>query len=131
MKLKDAQIELIEKDLRRKGITYDPLHEDLVDHVCSEIEERMEKGESFRNAYDRVMDFSITTMSSHSTPSILRLIKFTASFAPPKLAKWLPPRFHWLKHCKASTQSTYSLIFSRIGRKRFLEKMTSLFMRRK
>ncbi|WOK04722.1 FtsX-like permease family protein [Imperialibacter roseus] len=56
MKLKDAQIELIEKDLRRKGITYDPLHEDLVDHVCSEIEERMEKGESFRNAYDQVMD---------------------------------------------------------------------------
>jgi putative ABC transport system permease protein len=56
MKLKDAQIELIEKDLGRKGITYDPLHEDLVDHVCSEIEERMEKGESFRNAYDRVMD---------------------------------------------------------------------------
>lgn len=55
MKLKDSQIALIEKDLLRKGITYGPLHEDLVDHVCSEIEERMAMGEPFRDAYDQVL----------------------------------------------------------------------------
>lgn len=51
MKLKDSQIAFIEQDLHRRGITFDPLHEDLVDHICSEVEEQMEGGSKFMDAY--------------------------------------------------------------------------------
>ncbi|MEZ4971748.1 MAG: FtsX-like permease family protein [Cyclobacteriaceae bacterium] len=51
MKLKDSQIAFIEEDLHRRGITFDPLHEDLVDHICSEVEVQMARGVKFMDAY--------------------------------------------------------------------------------
>lgn len=55
MKLKESQIALIEQDLRKRGISYDPLHEDLVDHICCEVEEQMAKGLIFMDAYQKVV----------------------------------------------------------------------------
>lgn len=55
MKLKDSQIEQIEQDLKARGITYDPLLDDLLDHICCEVEEQMENGLVFMDAYHLVI----------------------------------------------------------------------------
>ncbi|MEQ9412895.1 MAG: ABC transporter permease, partial [Cyclobacteriaceae bacterium] len=51
MKLKNSQIDFIEQDLRDKGILFDDLREDLVDHICCEVEQKMEAGMTFMDAY--------------------------------------------------------------------------------
>lgn len=51
MKLKNSQIEFIEKDLAENGITFGDLREDLVDHICSEVEQKMATGMTFMDAY--------------------------------------------------------------------------------
>lgn len=51
MKLKNSQIEFIEMDLRERGISFEDLREDLVDHICCEVEQQMEKGMTFMDAY--------------------------------------------------------------------------------
>lgn len=53
--LKQSQVQFVEDELHRKGITYDPLHEDLVDHICCEIELHMHSGYSFMDAYHIVI----------------------------------------------------------------------------
>ena len=55
MKLKDGQVEFIEKDLIKRGITSDPLHEDLLDHICCEVEITMKNGATFMDAYQRAI----------------------------------------------------------------------------
>lgn len=56
MKLKDGQVELIEKELLERGITYDPIRDDLLDHICSTVEEQMEEGVPFMEAYNSAID---------------------------------------------------------------------------
>ncbi|MEP2669360.1 MAG: FtsX-like permease family protein [Cyclobacteriaceae bacterium] len=51
MKLKQSQIEFIEKDLIAKGVLLEGLREDLVDHICCEVEEGMNNGLGFMDAY--------------------------------------------------------------------------------
>ena len=51
MKLKELQIEFIEQDLLERGISNDQLHEDLVDHLCCEVEAKMKQGLVFKDAY--------------------------------------------------------------------------------
>ncbi len=53
MELKKAQIEFIEDDLKQRGIIFDDLREDLVDHICTEVERRMEDGFTFMDAYHK------------------------------------------------------------------------------
>ncbi|MCB0489685.1 MAG: ABC transporter permease [Cyclobacteriaceae bacterium] len=55
MRLKESQIEFIEQDLRDRGIVYHDLHEDMVDHICSAVEERMSNGASFGDAYHEAL----------------------------------------------------------------------------
>ena len=55
MKLSDKQIDWIAKDLYKKGLTYHPLQEELLDHVCCAIEANLQKGESFEATYPIVM----------------------------------------------------------------------------
>ncbi len=51
MKLKESQIDFIIKDLNEKGLIYQPLHDEIVDHVCTLIEDEMGKGNRFNEAY--------------------------------------------------------------------------------
>jgi len=55
VKLKNSQIEFIELDLRERGISFDVLREDLVDHICCEVEQGMDEGMTFMDAYHRAI----------------------------------------------------------------------------
>ncbi|MFZ1806085.1 MAG: ABC transporter permease [Cyclobacteriaceae bacterium] len=55
MKLKESQIEFIDKDLEDRGITYADLKEDLLDHICCEVEKKMGVGKSFMDAYQEAI----------------------------------------------------------------------------
>lgn len=72
MRLKESQIEFIEQDLRDRGIIYHELHEDLVDHICSAVEERMNSGASFGDAYHEAL-------KPFSTRRLARLERETTS----------------------------------------------------
>jgi hypothetical protein len=47
-------IDRISRDIRREEITFSHLLEDLIDHVCCDVENEMEAGLSFNEAYNRV-----------------------------------------------------------------------------
>jgi uncharacterized protein with PQ loop repeat len=47
-------IDRISRDIRREEITFSHLPEDLIDHVCCDVEYEMESGLSFNEAYNRV-----------------------------------------------------------------------------
>ena len=47
-------IERISRDVRRQGITFSHLLEDLTDHICCDVENEMENGLTFLEAYRRV-----------------------------------------------------------------------------
>lgn len=57
MKLSDKQIDWIAKDLKKRGLTYQPLKEELLDHICCVMEtnhsEKVE--ESFEVKYQKVI----------------------------------------------------------------------------
>jgi len=52
--LKLSDIELIRLDISRQRVTYSHLLDDLVDHVCCDVEAEMGEGLSFRQAYEKV-----------------------------------------------------------------------------
>lgn len=47
-------IDQISRDIRREEISFSHLLEDLIDHVCCDVEYEMESGLSFTEAYNRV-----------------------------------------------------------------------------
>ena len=47
-------IEDITLDIRRQEITFSHLADELIDHICCDVEYEMQKGLSFSDAYDRV-----------------------------------------------------------------------------
>ncbi|MEO0743438.1 MAG: M23 family metallopeptidase [Bacteroidota bacterium] len=49
--LTDAQVAHIVADLKRRGLLYVPLLDDLVDHVCCLTETRLAHGDPFEDAY--------------------------------------------------------------------------------
>ncbi|HLP72451.1 MAG TPA: hypothetical protein VK155_06085 [Bacteroidales bacterium] len=49
-----GEIELIARDIRRQDINYSHLLDELVDHVCCDIENEMDEGLSFDEAYRMV-----------------------------------------------------------------------------
>jgi len=52
--LKLSDIELIRLDISRQRVTYSHLLDDLVDHVCCDVEAEMNEGLSFKQAYEKV-----------------------------------------------------------------------------
>ncbi|MEX0983322.1 MAG: hypothetical protein WD577_08295 [Bacteroidales bacterium] len=52
----DSNIERIRSDLETRGLTYDRLQEDILDHVCCMVAERMEHGEDFNSSYHEVLN---------------------------------------------------------------------------
>lgn len=55
MKLTDEHISFIIKDLHGRGIILEGFQEEVIDHVCSAVEERMKEGERFADAYRQVL----------------------------------------------------------------------------
>jgi hypothetical protein len=53
--LGDEQIEFIAADIRQRGIHLDGLHENLLDHICIILEEKLEKVEEFEAVYANVI----------------------------------------------------------------------------
>src|SRR5438105_1082332 len=55
MKLARNDIEYIRFDLRRRGVGEPGLFEELVDHVCCEVEPLLRQGVPFKKAYEKVL----------------------------------------------------------------------------
>ena len=55
MKLKEIQVMIVEERLKRAGLDYKPLCDELLDHVCCLVEEHMASGISFEIAVDRAL----------------------------------------------------------------------------
>ena len=55
--LNDDQLALIGTCVKMSGIEQNGLQVDLIDHVCSMVEERLERGESFENALNETLIF--------------------------------------------------------------------------
>ena len=56
MLLTDDQVQFIEWDLKQQGLYYQPLREELLDHICCAVEKAMENGSPFNQAYRQVTD---------------------------------------------------------------------------
>lgn len=55
MQLTNEHIDYIIKDLGRKGLLYEPLKDELTDHICLGVEKRMADGKKFIEAYREVL----------------------------------------------------------------------------
>ncbi len=49
-----ANIDLVKREIEKAGLTYSHLQDDLIDHICCDVEFEMQKGLSFVKAYERV-----------------------------------------------------------------------------
>jgi|GEM_PF-1173350 len=52
--LQEKQIETISMDIDQQGLTFTPLKNELLDHICCQIEIEMEQGMTFNEAYRKV-----------------------------------------------------------------------------
>ena len=52
----DDNLDRIRGDLVRRGLTYDPLVDDLLDHVCCMLEDAMNAGGEFETSYEEVLE---------------------------------------------------------------------------
>ena len=55
MQLGNEHIDYIIKDLNFRGLVLDGLQDEVIDHVCTSVERRMETGERFIDAYHQVL----------------------------------------------------------------------------
>ena len=53
--LSDQQIDFIAADIRARGVHLESLHENLLDHICIIMEERMQNEEEFETLYAEVI----------------------------------------------------------------------------
>ncbi|MEQ9426561.1 MAG: ABC transporter permease [Cyclobacteriaceae bacterium] len=79
IRLKNSQIDYIKNDLLKKGITYEALEEDLLDHLCQAVECLLNDGYNFQEAHARALkdlgyysDLQKDTMSSIAPLTLLR-----------------------------------------------------------
>ncbi|PKP19915.1 MAG: hypothetical protein CVU05_10275 [Bacteroidetes bacterium HGW-Bacteroidetes-21] len=52
--LSAKQVEIISADVQMAKITFTHLADDLIDHICCEVETEMSSGKSFQDAYEKV-----------------------------------------------------------------------------
>lgn len=53
--LNNNQVELISREIDKRGLTYDLLKNELLDHLCCEVENQMEVGLNFKKAFQRIL----------------------------------------------------------------------------
>ncbi len=82
MALNDSNINYIIKDLYKRGLVYEPLKDELLDHICCKIEEQMDSGMKFIDAYNVVINQhfktndlqkiqQLTLSELHSKPTVM------------------------------------------------------------
>jgi len=94
MALTELQIIYIQKELKRRELTYEPLQDEILDHFCCVVEEEMENGLCFMDAFNktsiRVFDQDQLNKVQHNTMLILskkrRFMKFTSSISASVMA---------------------------------------------
>ena len=52
----DNKVEWIESDLKTRGLNYESLREDILDHICCLVEESMEQGNDFDSSYSEIIE---------------------------------------------------------------------------
>ncbi len=55
MELNQSHIDFIVKDVQKRGVVYEPLESEIVDHICTLVEARMDDGMRFMEAYLEVI----------------------------------------------------------------------------
>ncbi|MGB0525510.1 MAG: M23 family metallopeptidase [Flammeovirgaceae bacterium] len=55
MELSIQQIDFIEADIKKRGLTQKKLRGEILDHICCAVEEEMRKGQLFHKAYLQVL----------------------------------------------------------------------------
>lgn len=53
--LNNENIDFIIKDLHQRGLLLDELRDEIIDHVCSAVEQRMKAGDRFADSYNEVI----------------------------------------------------------------------------
>ncbi|HCC70225.1 MAG TPA: hypothetical protein DEQ09_03620 [Bacteroidales bacterium] len=48
----DDNVDRIRKDIINRGLTYEPLVDDILEHLCCMVEEKMECGDPFEKSYN-------------------------------------------------------------------------------
>jgi len=56
MRLTEIQILVIEEKLKHTGLTYRPLYDELLDHICCLVEESLDTGDSFEIALNHALE---------------------------------------------------------------------------
>lgn len=51
----EDQLHRIRNDLVAKGLTYESLQDDILDHLCCMIEEKLDEGDDFESSYGEIM----------------------------------------------------------------------------
>jgi hypothetical protein len=74
--LSDKEIDFIANDIRERGIHIAGLHENLLDHICIIIEERLEKPEEFESVYAAVIKTFYTSELKEIEEEALFLVKY-------------------------------------------------------
>ncbi len=54
--MNSEHLDFIIKDLHRRGIILEDFQDEVVDHVCSAVAEKMSQGQKFKDAYDEVIN---------------------------------------------------------------------------
>ena len=74
MQLNEQQIFSIEKIIEEKGLDYGPLKEELLDHICCQVEMAMQDGQLFHQALRQSLDtFQEDEMKELQTQTLLLL----------------------------------------------------------
>jgi len=82
LNLNDDHIQFIIKDLHKRGLLLDDLKDEIIDHVCSAVEERMNSGVRFVDAYDKVIETFGNTSGLQQTQKETAMLQnfFTVAF---------------------------------------------------
>lgn len=72
----DNHLVRIKKDLARKGLTYEHLQDDILDHICCMVEEELDSGKDFESSYGEIMSgIGDNTLSNLQHQTLLLLDK--------------------------------------------------------
>ena len=52
--LSERELEILNREIDKQGLTYTQLQKELLDHLCCDIEAKMEEGQEFLKAYEVV-----------------------------------------------------------------------------